>query len=314
MQHNPFEKIISSLVGALAGLVAGILLLSLEVMPKGVLHAETLLPVSGLIGLLIAIMVMEYKKDVGLAHNQKIRDETVALITHEMRTGLTSTGWAIQLMLQNYEKYITPEDKKMLEDVVASIHTTVMHSVNLLDISLLDIGKLSISLEKMPLDEVEKIFSETIAKYSFGAKGKGINLISSVKLDKSRQVEVDRVRIRIILENLLANAIQYTTGEKKEVKVEVSNDASNLHIMVKDTGIGIPEKEQKTIFSEFYRASNARKQLSSGSGIGLYMCKQYVTTHRGTIRFESKENEGTTFYISIPLTTAADVTGFLDKV
>ncbi len=85
-------------------------------------------------------------------------------------------------------------------------------------------------------------------------------------------------------------------------------------ISVSDTGIGIPESEQEKIFGEFYRASNARVKLSSGSGIGLYTCAQYVQAHRGTIRFESKENVGTTFFITIPLKTIADVNEFLNKI
>ena len=122
------------------------------------------------------------------------------------------------------------------------------------------------------------------------------------------------MRFRIILENLLENAIQYTTGEKREITVTVYNDAVAMTIMVKDTGIGIPEKEHSKIFSEFFRASNARKKLSNGSGIGLHMCAKYIKAHHGTIRFESKEGEGSIFYVTLPLKSAADVKEFLTKI
>lgn len=311
---NILEKIATYSIGSLAGFVAGMLILLLDVIDKQSAHMSTVVPVATLIGMIISITFLEIKKNRVIKHNQKIRDETVALITHEMRTGLTSTGWAIQFIIQNYSDKLIPADKKMLADVVDSIHTTVMHSVNLLDVSLLDIGKLAIALEWLTLENVERIFEEIVEKYTFGAQAKKIELISNIKLDRDRQVEVDRVRIRIILENLLENAIQYTVGKKRVITVNITNDAKNLYIQVGDTGIGIPKEEQAKIFSEFYRASNARKMLSSGSGIGLYICHQYVTAHRGTIRFESIPDQGTTFFISIPLKTTGDMTGFLTKL
>lgn len=83
---------------------------------------------------------------------------------------------------------------------------------------------------------------------------------------------------------------------------------------VTDTGMGIPIEEQENIFSAFFRASNARRKQSTGSGIGLHMCYQYVKVHHGTIRFESTEGKGTTFYITIPLKTSADVKEFMEKM
>jgi signal transduction histidine kinase len=71
---------------------------------------------------------------------------------------------------------------------------------------------------------------------------------------------------------------------------------------VTDTGIGIPQEEQKKIFNKFYRASNARQKISKGTGIGLYLSKFFVDTHKGRIGFDSKEGQGTTFYFSLPLT------------
>ena len=114
--------------------------------------------------------------------------------------------------------------------------------------------------------------------------------------------------------NLLENAIQYTINEKKLVEVNIDNTAKNLNIKVADTGIGIPKGEQKKIFDEFYRASNARVKLQTGSGIGLYACAQYVKAHKGTIKFDSKENEGTTFYITIPLKTEVNINEFMEKI
>jgi signal transduction histidine kinase len=313
-----FERIISYILGAIVGAGLGSLLVSLRMPILDEVQAEVIARIMPLIGLLVSMVIVEYQNERAVKRNNAIRDETVALITHEMRTSLTSTGWAIGLVLKKYETTIVPEDKKLLTGVLDSIHTTVMHSVNLLDVSLLDIGKLSISLEWTKLQKVQGMVDEMIEKYTLGAAGHGINLVHTCHLDPERMAEVDMLRLRIILENLLENAIQYTvedkSSEKNTITMTMSNDEKSMRISIADTGIGIPESEKEKIFSEFYRASNARRKLSTGSGIGLYTCAKYVAAHRGEIRFESTENVGTTLYISIPLKTEADVQGFLQKI
>lgn len=312
--EESLEKISIYALGCMGGVVAETIFVS-KLLPFITDSEKTLIiAISALSGLLVASIAIEMREEAERRKNNVIRDETVALMTHEMKTGLTSTGWAIEMILENYADKITQEDKKTLEGVVNSIHTTVMHSVNLLDISMLDIGKLKISLEKVSLDVVEKVFKDTVEKYRFGAEKVRIKLVSDITLDPEKQVEVDMLRLRIILENLLENALQYTTGDVKEIRVIIKNDTNTMRITVSDTGIGIPDEEKEKIFQKFFRASNARKKLSSGSGIGMYVCKQYVKAHRGAIEFKSKQNEGTTFNIAIPLKTVANVNEFLTKI
>lgn len=313
--ESKLEKIIFTILGATAGIVVGIFLLTYPIPIIDNNINVFIVILTGIIGSLIFVISIYYKKDKIAKVNEKLRGETIALTTHEMRTSLTSTSWAISFMLSNYRQYISEEDRKTLEDILKSIRTTVMHTVNLLDISLLDIGKLAISLEWVSLEKVEEMIREVIEKYSIGAKKDGVNLIIDITLDHKNRVEVDNLRLRIILENLLENALQYTKDiENKEIKVSVNNSPTMLNITISDNGIGIPLSEQSEIFGEFFRASNARKKLSSGSGIGLNLCEQYVKAHNGTIRFESKENVGTTFYISLPLKSTTDPKEFLEKI
>lgn len=317
MINHIFEKIVIYLIGGISGFIIWIITNNLpkEILEKN--HNLIISILSVIIGALVASNIQEYKKEKQVKKNNQIRNETVALITHEMRTALTSTGWAIQSILNNYQNFLKEEDRKMLDDLVKSTHTTTMHTVNLLDVSLLDIGKLAIALEWVDIDKIKEMIKETIGKYRLGAEKEDIKLIDETVLPKEKniKVEVDILRLRIVIENLLENAFQYINLSKnKEIKVETRSDGKNLNIIVSDTGIGIPEKEQVNIFKEFFRASNARKKLSSGSGIGLYMCKQYIVSHKGTIRFESKEGVGTKFFITIPLKTSGDTEDFLRKI
>lgn len=313
--RSKIEKIISYVVGGVAGFAIWIVAMNL---PESTLernHNDIISILSIVIGILVASTIIEYKEQKQAKKNNKVRNETVALITHEMRTALTSTSWGIQSVLNNYNSVLKEEDKKMLDDLVKSTHTTVMHTVNLLDVSLLDIGKLAIALEWVDLEKVDKMIQEIIERYEIGANKENVELKSDINLSKNMKVEVDLLRLRIVIENLIENALQYINlSDKKEIKVTVKNDEKYLQIDVSDTGIGIPMSEQDKIFKEFFRASNARKKLSSGSGIGLYMCQQYIKSHRGTIRFESKEGKGTTFFITIPLKSSENVKEFLETI
>ena len=308
------ERITTYIIGGLVGISTFLILCTYKIiyLPENLIDPTKI--VFTLFGILGAAVFFEIKKTQKLTQNEKLRNETIALITHEMKTGLTGNGWILELLLENYGTHFKDDDKALIKNSIDSIHTTVMHSVNLLDISLLDINKLTISLVKTKLDKVEEMLKETMEKYTLGSQRSGIKFTSKIELDNKKVAEVDLVRLRIVVENLLENAIQYSKGDKKEINVEITNSDKDIRIKVQDTGMGIPKEEQKKIFSEFYRASNARKHLSTGSGIGLYMTQKYVRAHKGEIRFESTEGVGTTFYIEIPLKTSEDVNKFLKKI
>lgn len=308
------EKIISYGIGAIAGIAIGLIFTSTHSPFVALIDEHSFLIITLLLGLLCASLFLQHKKEIAYNRSKKIRDETVALITHEMRTGLTSTAWAIEIILENYKEKISDDHVKMLQDVTKSINTKVMHSVNLLDISLLDIGKLVVSLKWIRLSEVVRLLLGIFEKYKIAASHKGITLDWNMKLDKTEWIEIDELRLRITIENLLENALQYTVLDEKKIHIEVTNNPYELEIKISDTGIGIPDAEKGKIFSEFFRASNARKTLSTGSGIGLHMCYQYTHAHHGKITFTSKENHGTQFIITIPLRTSANVNEFLEKI
>jgi signal transduction histidine kinase len=104
-----------------------------------------------------------------------------------------------------------------------------------------------------------------------------------------------------MLENLVSNAIKYTpSGGSVDFAVERS-DEGLLRIEVRDTGIGVPPEEQSELFSEFFRASNAKRMVEDGTGLGLAIVKQIVEMHGGHIRVNSREREGTSFIIELPV-------------
>jgi signal transduction histidine kinase len=104
----------------------------------------------------------------------------------------------------------------------------------------------------------------------------------------------------VVLQNLFENAIKYTP-HGGEVTIGVRNKGRCVEVTVKDSGIGIPAKDQKNIFQRFYRAPNAVLTETVGSGLGLYIVKNIIDHHQGTIAFTSEAGKGTMFTITLPV-------------
>ena len=134
------------------------------------------------------------------------------------------------------------------------------------------------------------------------AKKRNVELI----LESIREVsaEVDEVKLSLALNNLVENAVKYNI-EDGWVRVTLDADHKYFYIKVADSGIGIPEEFQDRIFERFYRVDKARSRETGGTGLGLAITKSVILMHQGTIKLESKEGEGTTFTVKIPLTYIA---------
>jgi len=106
--------------------------------------------------------------------------------------------------------------------------------------------------------------------------------------------------LTLAIRNLVNNAIFYT-GAGGEVIISIKRNGSNVEFSIKDTGIGIPKNQQTRVFSRFFRADNAIRKETEGTGLGLFITKNIIEAHGGKIWFESIENKGTTFFFSLPV-------------
>ncbi|HHE76682.1 MAG TPA: ATP-binding protein, partial [Candidatus Parcubacteria bacterium] len=115
------------------------------------------------------------------------------------------------------------------------------------------------------------------------------------------KVFTDASLLKLVIENLIDNAIHYTRkGGEVSVNIERKN-GRNIIFKIKDDGIGISEEEKKYIFKKFFRAENALRKRTRGNGLGLYICKSIIEKLGGKIWFDSKLNKGTTFYFTLPI-------------
>jgi len=164
-----------------------------------------------------------------------------------------------------------------------------------LDVSKIEQGTFAEEIQNINLLETA---DNVIKELEPQIKEKELNIIKEYDKDMP-MLKVDSKLAKIILQNLISNAVQYTP-QKGQINISIKTDGKNLNIIVADTGLGIPQTQQPNVFKKLFRAENVKKE-TKGSGLGLYMAKTLLERINGRIWFESKEGKGTTFFVSLPL-------------
>lgn len=221
-------------------------------------------------------------------------DEFVYLASHQLRTPVTHIRWMTEFLLGSEE--LTERTRKYLTLIRTSAMRLNDLVAVLLNVSRIERGKVVLSSRSFDVVGFVKSFlNEYIAFY----KKKNISLVFK-KHPSILPVVIDSGAFYNILQSLVFNAIEYTLEEGTiEVLLEKKNKIFRL--IVKDTGIGIPKKDQEHIFGKFTRGSNVQITKREGFGLGLYVAAKTVQLLKGKIWFVSKENKGTTFYVELPL-------------
>jgi signal transduction histidine kinase/DNA-binding response OmpR family regulator len=226
----------------------------------------------------------------------RMRDVFLSVAAHELRTPLTSLLGYTQLVERRagHATSISDRDRQALR-VVADQATRLSKMVtSLLDISRLQLGQLSI--EPLPLD-LGALAARLVAE------ARPLLLQHSIKyIATGAEVLIsgDELRLEQALQNLIQNAVKYSP-DGGEILVRIDSDGMRASVVVTDSGIGIPPEALPQLFQRFYRASNVDPQQISGLGVGLYVVKEIVELHGGTVDVSSQVGAGSTFTLSIPL-------------
>jgi signal transduction histidine kinase len=196
---------------------------------------------------------------------------------------------------------LTAEQREHLGLVRQSAESLLYIINDILDFSKIEAGKLD--LESIPFD-LHEILSETMKPLSFRARQKGLALNYEIQPNVPKALLGDPGRIRQVLINLVGNSIKFTEAGKILITVEdQSSDrvTTRLHISVKDTGVGIPEKKQAKIFEAFSQADGSMARKYGGTGLGLTICVRLVELMGGRIWLDSQLGHGSTFHFTIHL-------------
>ncbi|HEX8966127.1 MAG TPA: ATP-binding protein [Patescibacteria group bacterium] len=226
------------------------------------------------------------------------KDEFLSVAAHQLRTPLGSIRWNLEMLINEDFGKVPPKVKEVFNQIYHS-NLRMINLVNdLLDVSRIDQKRMKINPQ--PIDIIASA-KQALKEFENDIKKKSINAVLKVE-NKIPLLTLDAVHFHEVCENLLSNAIKYNK-QNGSVTITMTKKDEYVHIVLHDTGIGIPEKEQHKMFSKFFRASNAILVDTEGTGLGLFVVKSYVEGCGGNISFTSKEGQGTTFTIRIPVVT-----------
>jgi K+-sensing histidine kinase KdpD len=226
-----------------------------------------------------------FKKESALVQQQK---NFLHSITHELKSPIASAKLQLETLLK---RDLTQE--KQNELLLNALHDTerLNHLVeNILLAALVENNTFQLQREEVNLSEyLDKFLRQTIQKLSPKQKIE-YNIQSNIFFS------IDKASFPSIILNLLDNAIKYS-DENSTIKIILSEKRNKILLSVSDEGVGIPEKEEENIFKKFYRIGNEETRTTKGTGLGLYIVKELVEKHNGTITVKNNIPKGTVFEI-----------------
>ena len=244
-----------------------------------------------------------------LAEANRMKSEFVSIVSHQLRSPLSNLKWAIELLMSG--KLGKTEEKQTEYFKILKENSDRMGELikDLLIVSRIETAKLPIKKMEFSLEDLVK---ELIKEFTPFAKASNVEIkfLSEENLPK---IFADPSQIRLVVENLLDNAIRYIKGRGVvEIKIEsqarqkfltknLGGQEKNIYFKIRDNGVGIPKEEQKYIFQKFFRSGNILRYQTQGSGLGLYISKAIIEKSGGKIGFKSQEGIGSTFWFTLSI-------------
>jgi len=226
----------------------------------------------------------------------KAKTEFVSLASHQLRTPLSAISWNTEMLLNGDSGDLSTEQTEVVETINEGTHRMISLVNSLLNISRIELGTFTVDPEPV---ELKKLILDVVKEEMPLLTSKQLVLVKHLP-SRFPTLSLDLKLTAIIIQNLLNNAAKYSP-DNSTITITLAKHRSMARLVVADTGYGVPKAEQARVFEKLYRADNAKKLDSSGTGLGLYIVKSILDQVGGRIWFESVENKGCTFYVELPL-------------
>jgi PAS domain S-box-containing protein len=229
---------------------------------------------------------------------EELKADFVATVSHELRTPIAAVYGAVKTLERDD---VVPEDlRRRLFSIISDQSERLVDLVNdILLTSQVESGRLVLTSEQVDVSDVARGVIE--AARTHAPEELSLELVAPPSV---AAVAADRDKLRQVLANLVGNAIKYSPGTGR-IEVRLEPRRTHLRIAVRDEGVGIPQPEQQRIFEKFYRLYPSTTRGVSGTGLGLYICRELVRLMGGSIWVESSGGSGSTFFVELPLASAS---------
>jgi signal transduction histidine kinase/FixJ family two-component response regulator len=234
----------------------------------------------------------------------RVRDEFIAVASHEFKNPLTTLLGNAQLLARRMQRaeHASERDRRSIGAMVSQAERLTRMVSSLLDVSRLQSGRFALQWQEVEVrDLLRRLVDEiapTLTNHRLLYRADAEPLV----------ISGDDLRLHEVFQNLLQNAIKYSP-EGGPITIEAARVRSWATVIVRDEGIGIPQDSLPHLGRRYYRATNAYEQRLGGVGLGLYVVNQIVALHGGSIEVTSREGEGSTFTVRLPLLAAEEAVG-----
>jgi signal transduction histidine kinase len=226
----------------------------------------------------------------------KAKSRFVALLMHHIASPLATIACSLEALAKLAETLTDQDRRELIDNSLDRINSIQSLSRRLLDLAAIRSGR---SLRNARPVRLRDCLREEVQARQAKAQEKGLEIVVT-ESGPDTPVLADPDGLRLVLGNLIGNAIKYSTNSSKSVDIDVTTSGDAVHVRVRDRGIGVPPEEQAKIFEEFHRGSNVTAAHASGFGIGLAVVKELVDRYEGQIKLESEVGVGTTVFLELP--------------
>ncbi len=225
------------------------------------------------------------------------KSDIISITAHQLRTSLSALKWIFKMFIDENVGALSNEQNELIQKAYNS-NERMLNLVN----DLLTLNHSEESLFTFNFERIDFLYlvEQTLFEFSGETNKKKVELIFLKPDSPVPALNCDIKLMRVVLENLIENAIKYSHEEGK-VFISLKQKENDLLLSIHDTGIGIENEDKENIFKKFYRASNAQAKDPVGSGLGLFTAKKIIEKHNGKIWFENANGGGTTFFVSLPI-------------
>lgn len=225
------------------------------------------------------------------------RSDIISITAHQLRTSLSALKWILKMLKDEDVGKLTYEQRELINKAFSSNERMLAVINDLLTLSHTEDVSIAYNFQKT---DILKLVEQILFEFYEEANKKEVDLIFLKQETVIPQITCDKEMIHVVIQNLVENSIKYSNPRGK-VFISLKQKDKDVELSVHDSGIGINPEDTNNIFKKFFRAQNAIKKDTIGSGLGLFTTKTIVEKHHGKIWFENIPSGGTTFFVSLPI-------------